>query len=631
VLLLDDFDFFTQSHTEQGLQLLHFLENLLRQQGELYVIAAVSITLSAIPNLLQFFRDAPVIKIGGLDDESAKQFITLPAADSLKYEPEAIQAIINLSAGYPYFLQALCFTIFARARDLENWSVTEEDVEMIVDRAIEIAEAGLAWYWEALSIAEKVVLSAVAQAQQQNTSENPLSLIEDYGFVITDALEEALQTLINKDSLKINPIKIKVELIRLWLLQRHPLRDEIWQFEIHNPPEPFVGRESEIAVAFEQIYNRGHLAIWGGRGMGKTSFLQKLELPQTWEDDEMDSSQAVIVRFSCDNITPFTPSDFWAKILNLIKDKLPAWQAEIDAILQTAKPTKDSLRQILRKLKVKDKYLVLLIDDFDVALKTNQEYDEDAMRQFLSECRNLSVHSPEGQHMSMIVTSLKRLNELGPKLNPNASPWYNHYRFWQLKPFNNLQIQDFLTSFNKPITTELKEVIIGITGRNPTLLKIASSLIYKELENRNQVDVQELVNELESSTRKFLQGIWHSCSQVEQTLLMLFAVSGLRERLHENVRSELSDFDLIFTQRERELIQLEEQGIVNHTVHEEKNIYSLSSSIMERWIIQELQQTDENWLQAREKVFLNLMSHQQIPSNLWFGKLVTAIQQRIEN
>jgi hypothetical protein len=122
-----------------------------------------------------------------------------------------------------------------------------------------------------------------------------------------------------------------------------------------------------------------------------------------------------------------------------------------------------------------------------------------------------------------------------------------------------------------------------------------------------------------------------------------------QNELHPRLRFDLSRFGLIFTQREEDIIRLEEQGILTHTVDEGKKIYSLSSSMMELWVIQELQQTDENWLQAREKVFLNLMSHQQldefttaikwlwnnknyIPSNLeWFGNLVAAIQQIIES
>ncbi|MEH1819968.1 MAG: ATP-binding protein [Nostoc sp.] len=408
------------------------------------------------------------------------------------------------------------------------------------------------------------------------------------------------------------------------------------------PPEHFVGRASEIAAAFDQIYNRSHLAIWGGSGMGKTSFLQKIESPQAWLDHGMDSSQAVIVRFSCESIAPFTPSDFWGEVLSLIKDKLAgqsALQTEIDAILQAGKPAKDNLRQILRKLKAQDKYLVLLIDDFHVALHTNQEYDEDAMQRFLSECRNLAVHSAEGQHLSMIVTSLKRLNELGLKLNPNASPWYNHYLFLRLKTFNNSEIDDVFKTLRIP---DLREAIKEITGGHPSLLQTSGFLLHRDLLTANAPNVDKFISNFESVTQQIFQTIWERCSEVEQTLLMLMALSALKGRLHKQKQFDVSGIELIFSQREGELIKLEEQGVVTHSVHEEKNIYSFTSSTMERWVIQEIRPTDEQWLQAREKVFLNLMSRQQmdkfttaikwlwknqdkIPKIIeWFGKLVAA-------
>lgn len=407
-------------------------------------------------------------------------------------------------------------------------------------------------------------------------------------------------------------------------------------------PEHFVGRASEIAAAFDQIYNRSHLAIWGGSGMGKTSFLQKLESPQAWQDHGMDASQAVIIRFSCESITPFTPSNFWGEILSLVKDKLAgqsALQAEIDTILQAGKPTKDSLRQILRKLKTQDKYLVLLIDDFHVALDTNQEYDEDAMQKFLSECRNLAVHSAEGQHLSIIVTSLKRLNELGPKLNPNASPWYNHYLFLRLKTFNNTEIDDIFKTLRIP---DLREAIKEVTGGHPSLLQTSGFLLHRDLLTANAPSVDKFVSDFESVTQQIFQNIWQRCSEVEQTLLMLMALSALKGRLHKQKQFDVSGIELIFSQREAELIKLEEQGVVTHTVLEEKNIYSFTSSTMERWVVQKLQQTDDKWFQAREKVFLNLMSRQQmdkfttaikwlwknqdkIPKIVeWFGKLVAA-------
>ena len=105
------------------------------------------------------------------------------------------------------------------------------------------------------------------------------------------------------------------------------------------PPEYFIGRTSEITAAFDTIYNRSHLAIWGGPGMGKTSYLDKIACPQTWVEYGLDSSAAVIVLFNCQSLYPFTPAKFWAKILTIMDDKLdnePELQAEIRDLQQVA-------------------------------------------------------------------------------------------------------------------------------------------------------------------------------------------------------------------------------------------------------------------------------------------------------
>ncbi|MEH1769655.1 MAG: hypothetical protein V7L27_32730 [Nostoc sp.] len=54
-------------------------------------------------------------------------------------------------------------------------------------------------------------------------------------------------------------------------------------------PERFVGRKSLIAAAFDKINNRSHLAVWGGLGTGKTSFLMKLASPDTWKHYGLNS------------------------------------------------------------------------------------------------------------------------------------------------------------------------------------------------------------------------------------------------------------------------------------------------------------------------------------------------------
>ncbi|MBO3461785.1 ATP-binding protein [Aetokthonos hydrillicola Thurmond2011] len=411
-------------------------------------------------------------------------------------------------------------------------------------------------------------------------------------------------------------------------------------------PQHFVGRKSEIEAAFDQIFNRSHLAIWGGPGMGKSSFLEKLASPEAWEARGEDPSNAVIILFSCETINPFTASAFWREVLSIMRDKLesePDLQTDIETLLEQGQTTKDSLRQILRKLGKIGKYLVLLIDDYDAALRENEQYSRANMETFLNESRNLAYHCQERRYLSMIVTSLKRLNELGPPLNPAGSPWYNHYLFQSLKPFTDVEVQKLLSILS--ITPELQKAIREIAGGHPALLQMASSLLYRELRSTQwqEPDSQTFTRNFESDSRQILETIWDRCSEVEQTLLMLMALSGLQGRLPQ-ARFDLKGINIIYNQKERELVNLEERGIIIRSPEKAgQRVPSFASLIIERWVIQELKNSDNASLEKRQKGFLNLMSHEQakkvtdaikwawqhkdeVPSALeWFGRVSAAL------
>ncbi|MBD2519784.1 ABC transporter substrate-binding protein [Nostoc sp. FACHB-973] len=234
VLLLDEFDVVSHNDTENSVGFLRFLETLVRQQEELFVIAVVGRYLNAMPNLVQSFRGAPFYEIGLLDNNDAQQLITQPAAQILEYQEKTIAEILKISSGHPLCTQALCYQIFQLVRNENNLSqskIVPDYVLEAIPNAINTAEGGLDSICQGLSIPEKVVISAVAEAQEHNTIENPLKLLEAYGLVLTDSLEEAIQLLINKGFLDSNSVKLKVELVRLWLLQCHPLRNEIRTLE----------------------------------------------------------------------------------------------------------------------------------------------------------------------------------------------------------------------------------------------------------------------------------------------------------------------------------------------------------------------------------------------------------------
>ncbi|MBD2133871.1 ATP-binding protein [Sphaerospermopsis sp. FACHB-1094] len=376
------------------------------------------------------------------------------------------------------------------------------------------------------------------------------------------------------------------------------------------PPEHFVGRTSEINFAFDQICNRSHFAIWGGPGMGKTSFLRKLASEQALREHGIKPSEVVVVLLYCQDIRDFTPAGFWQEILNLLHEQLdnePQLQAEIKPLLE--KPaTNRIIRQALRKLDQNGKFLLLLIDDFDTALVTHKQYTETEMETFLAECRNLAVHAEESQYLSMIVSSLQPLSELQPQLNPHASPWYNHYLFQSLKLFNTSELVQILNIVRPPT---LRGEIINITGGHPTLVQIGGFFIYGEMQRRNDANVESFSQGFERDTRHIFELIWQRCNPTEQLLLMLIALLDLDGRI-QDTRFNLTGIGRIMTQHERILSKLEDRGVITSSITDSGKLYSFTSPLMKKRAIQEILNTSEQFFEENKVVFLNLISHKQL-------------------
>ncbi|NEP34944.1 ABC transporter substrate-binding protein [Moorena sp. SIO3B2] len=237
VFLLDEFDVLTnQKPRSEERNFFSYLANLIKRHHQLFMIAVVGRNLVDVPIIVRVFGSPPYHEIGFLNKLSAQRLITKPAKDVVTYEPHAVTKIYNLSAGHPYFTQVLCFTLFLRARE-NQWKIYSRDVELIVKQAIEKAEAGLAGLWESLPIPERVVFLAVAEAQQRAISqhqllpEHPLSFLEGYGVIQTNPLYQATKRLKDYGFVDDTERRVKVPLVRHWLLQHHSLRQEILKLE----------------------------------------------------------------------------------------------------------------------------------------------------------------------------------------------------------------------------------------------------------------------------------------------------------------------------------------------------------------------------------------------------------------
>ena len=249
VLLLDEFDVLWDDSCTEINPFINFLISLINREKKLFIILFLGIrenTLESISDL--FSRELPRQELGLLNKSDTENLITEVAKGIMEYEPEAIEEILELAGGHPYYTQLLCFNLFQQARNLNRWNVTRQDVEAIIDESLAKGEAAFVSSLEIFSAREKLILSAVAEAQKIATKSSesnimsPLVILERHHGKLTKKMKEELtraaENLVDLGFLnkigeqdlgkRIIPIyQVKVELFRLWLLKRHSLETEI--------------------------------------------------------------------------------------------------------------------------------------------------------------------------------------------------------------------------------------------------------------------------------------------------------------------------------------------------------------------------------------------------------------------
>jgi tetratricopeptide (TPR) repeat protein len=254
VLLLDEFDALGDLKSDQAIaHLFPYLQSTIQVHKRLFLIPVIGRRLEDLPRLRGLFKEAPSREVGLLDRRSAERLIRKPAERSLDYDSNAVDVILNLTAGHPYFTQVVCFALFANARESQRWRVTKADVDSIVERAIEIGEGGLSWFRDGLPVAERVVYSAVADIQAEARDDDPLVLLQERGVIQIEVLQAAREqllkwgflseskphtTLIGKlfgKNASQRKLKVTVELVCRWLAKRYPVKQEIRELEKLNP------------------------------------------------------------------------------------------------------------------------------------------------------------------------------------------------------------------------------------------------------------------------------------------------------------------------------------------------------------------------------------------------------------
>jgi len=397
------------------------------------------------------------------------------------------------------------------------------------------------------------------------------------------------------------------------------------------PPERFIGRQTQVNACFNAMVNMTHLAIYGSPGMGKSSLLRYVVDPQVWKAKGIDPSKVVVAGVNCADISPFTPSAFWRTVLTRVRSGSPAgaaWISELDQRLMKPEVDAKDIEAVLTGIQAAGSTLVLTVDDYDEALRKNDHYSEEELSKFVTDVRALSNQFGT-KCFSTIVASFYRLYDLGPKVKPGGSPWFNQYLFQPLRPFTLDETDSLFERMpqNWVLPQVVRDRLRELGDGHSALLQNACYLLHEIMDGNLQSDWATFARDLEGRTLQFFGAEWDFSDDKEKKLMLLATLARLEGRVPGR-DYRIGDLNLVFSQaaESQEFMRLDSRGLLSHRTEGTKHVFDFRSSMMAWWVLQWIEDSpSEAELMDREKILLGLSTKQverikSVMGQIWQNK-----------
>jgi tetratricopeptide (TPR) repeat protein len=257
LLTFDEFDTLARDDIQEKLArpLISFLRRLFDIDG-LNFIFSIGSSGNKLENMqaayTNFFKSALYRKVSFLTKDDCVNLITKPVAGVITYHPKAVQRIIEITSGHPYFTQLTCHELFSRCQSSGERKINVEDVENILDDVIERGTVNLKFVWDEASDLEKWILAILGE--EEGISQKMMGqALQSHGVRFSESdLNSAILHLRDKDVLT-NDNNLVIHLMKLWLEINRPIdrvREELVQ------TNPIANRYTEIG---DELRDRNQL------------------------------------------------------------------------------------------------------------------------------------------------------------------------------------------------------------------------------------------------------------------------------------------------------------------------------------------------------------------------------------
>jgi hypothetical protein len=169
-------------------------------------------------------------KLVCLAEQAASRLIKDGLNQVGEVEEDAVNLLLRVTAGHPYYLQLLCYKLFEQAREGIT-AITYETTSQTIEEWLSTAdESRFLNLWAGKESADarrnKVILSAIAQLGAENQEVEYYHLFAAVHSIVQEQdLVRSLEDLVTMGVLKQNQLHyaLEVELFALWLRRHLPL------------------------------------------------------------------------------------------------------------------------------------------------------------------------------------------------------------------------------------------------------------------------------------------------------------------------------------------------------------------------------------------------------------------------
>jgi len=167
ILLFDEYELF-ENKIEAGIlkaDVLNILANLMEHHSVLLIFTGSEHVEQRRREYWKILGKSSYRHISYLQHADAVSLIEKPVQDKVTYAEGVVEAIYRLSAGHPFYTQAICQSLIDSLNDDHTRVATHEILAKVVQRTVESPFPQMMFLWDALARDEKFVLALLAELQ----------------------------------------------------------------------------------------------------------------------------------------------------------------------------------------------------------------------------------------------------------------------------------------------------------------------------------------------------------------------------------------------------------------------------------------------------------------------------------